>query len=73
MDLERTPHQPQLYVGGVELKDVWLGADLWLTSDEIFAFCEEEVEELHQWDLCMRMAICIEEYQAWWRRCSGKT
>lgn len=68
-NLERQPHKPELYIGGVEApgkEGVWIGTTLWLTQEEIMKYCEEEVEELHEWDMCMRMAICIEEYEKWW-------
>lgn len=73
MDLERTPHRPELYIGGVEVDGHWIGNTLWLTSDGLYQYCEEDVEDLAVFDVCMRMVICIEEYQTIWRRISGKT
>lgn len=69
MDPKRTPHLPQFYIGGVMVpgnEGKWIGTTLWLTQEEIFAYCEAEVSELHEWDVCMRMCICIEEYEKWW-------
>lgn len=72
MDLERTPHRAELYISGVKVGDRWVGSDMWVTVEEIYDYCEKHVSDLEQFDVCMRMVICIEEYESWWGRLSAK-
>ena len=67
MDTTKTPHKPDVYIGGVEIVRRWVG-DFQITKDEIFSYCEREVDSLEVFDLCMRMIVCIEEYEDWWKR-----
>lgn len=61
-------HHPDQYVGGVEIVGNWVG-DFEVTTEELFHYCENEVDNTQMWDLCMRMVVTIEEYQSWWKRC----
>lgn len=60
-------HRPHVYIGGVEVVGHWIG-EFEVDTEEIMHYCETEVDDTRMWDLCMRMAICIEEYQQWWDR-----
>lgn len=50
---------------------MWVG-EFHATVDELWDWCEKNVDDPAEFDLILRMVVSTEVYRDWWREVSGK-